>query len=329
MVTGGICVLVVGDLFQLPPVASSPVYMAPRNARTLNDLAPNGWDEFRLHELTQVMHQNDLTFVTALHKIRINQPANGSPEDNLLHSRELSCVPGDMSYPYDAMHVYAQNMYCDEWNEYMLGRLAGGTETCIAINSQKDTAANMKHERVSLPKTKAQLDKMHPDDDDVFATSLLDRYVARPNDLNDMCLAMFAVTYDVVSSHTQQDDEDTVSCPVRRQRNNEIKLHNGLGYMRKRKRQSILCVKRFKLATEHERYYHSKLMLYFPWLCLIASGVKHLFISITLVRNKMGTKCSSVGVVALVNPMLYVSFNETQHTYFNMCFDLTLINQLF
>ena len=31
MVTGGggICVLVVGDLFQLPPVASSPVYMAP------------------------------------------------------------------------------------------------------------------------------------------------------------------------------------------------------------------------------------------------------------------------------------------------------------
>ena len=73
----------------------------------------------------------------------------------------------------------------------------------------------MKHERVSLPKTKAQLDKMHPDDDDVFATSLLDRYVARPNDLNDMCLAMFAVTYDVVSSHTQQDEDDTVSCPAR------------------------------------------------------------------------------------------------------------------
>ena len=93
---GGICVLVVGDLFQLPPVASSPVYMTPCNAWTLNDLAPNGWDEFRLHELTQVMCQNDLTFVTALHKICTNQPANGSPEDNLLRSHELACVPDDV-----------------------------------------------------------------------------------------------------------------------------------------------------------------------------------------------------------------------------------------
>ena len=65
----------------------------------------------------------------------------------------------------------------------------------------------------------------------MFATSLLDRYVAQQNDLNDMRLAMFAVMYDVVSSHTQQDDDDTVSCPVRRQQNNVIKLHNGLGYM--------------------------------------------------------------------------------------------------
>ena len=148
--------------------------------------------------------------------------------------------------------------------EFLGKRVIGAPESCMRVLSlwlmKKSRKviyvnSNMKHERVSLPKTKAQLDKMHPDDDDVFATSLLDRYVAQPNDLNDMCLAMFAVTYDVVSSHTQQDEDDTVSCPARRQRNNVIKLHNGLGYMRKRKRQSILHVKRFKLATEPERYY--------------------------------------------------------------------------
>ena len=110
--------------------------------------------------------------------------------------------------------------------EFLGKHVIGAPESCMQVLSlwlmKKSRKviyvnSNMKHERVSLPKTKAQLDKMHPDDDDVFATSLLDRYVAWPNDLNDMCLAMFAVTYDVVLSHTQQDDDDTVSCPVRRQ----------------------------------------------------------------------------------------------------------------
>ena len=140
---GGICVLVVGDLFQLPPVASAPVYMAPKNPRTLNDLAPNGWDEFKLHELTEVMCQKDDCFVSALHNIRVQQPEIGSPEDELLRSRELCCIPGDNDYPYHAMHVYAQNIYCDEWNEHMLGRLPGEAEICVAIDSQKDTSTNL------------------------------------------------------------------------------------------------------------------------------------------------------------------------------------------
>ena len=57
----------------------------------------------------------------------------------------------------------------------------------------------MRAERVSLPKTKKQLSQLHDDDEDVFATSLIDRYAARPSCLDKMCLAMFAVSYDVVS----------------------------------------------------------------------------------------------------------------------------------
>ena len=41
------------------------------------------------------------------------------------------------------MHVYAQNIYCDEWNEHMLGRLPGEAEICVAIDSQKDTSTNL------------------------------------------------------------------------------------------------------------------------------------------------------------------------------------------
>ena len=42
---GGICVLAVGDLYQLPQVASPPIYMSPHNVQTLNDLAPNRWEK--------------------------------------------------------------------------------------------------------------------------------------------------------------------------------------------------------------------------------------------------------------------------------------------
>ena len=39
---------------------------------------------------------------------------------------------------------------------------------------------SMKDEHVSLLKPKSQLAQLHDDDEDVFATSLIDRYAARP-----------------------------------------------------------------------------------------------------------------------------------------------------
>ena len=41
------------------------------------------------------------------------------------------------------------------------------------------------------------------DDEDVF-TSLTDRYAARPVSLQNMCLATFAVRYDVIQSATKK-----------------------------------------------------------------------------------------------------------------------------
>ena len=56
----------------------------------------------------------------------------------------------------------------------------------------------MKDEHVSLPKPQSQLAQLHDDDEDVFATSLIDIYAARPVSLQNMCLATFEVTYDVI-----------------------------------------------------------------------------------------------------------------------------------
>ena len=41
-------------------------------------------------------------------------------------------------------------------------------------------STSMKDEHVSLPKPKSQLAQLHDDDEDVFATSVIDRYAARP-----------------------------------------------------------------------------------------------------------------------------------------------------
>ena len=158
--------------------------------------------------------------------------------------------------------------------EFLGKHVIGAPESCMHIlslwlmNKSRKVFyvdSNMKHERVSLPKTKEQLEKMHDDDDDVFATSLIDRYIAQLSALADMCLAMFAVTYDVVSSNCRGQNDDIANTSDNGTKSNIIKLREGLGYMRKRKRQSVLHIKRFQLTTEPERYYHSKLILY-PWV---------------------------------------------------------------
>ena len=47
--------------------------------------------------------------------------------------------------------------------------------------SRKVVSVNtsMKDECVSLPKSKSQLAQLHDDDEDVFATSVIDRYAAQ------------------------------------------------------------------------------------------------------------------------------------------------------
>ena len=106
---GDICVLAVGDLYQLLPVGQCPIYMSPQNVHTLNDIAPNEWEKMQLHELTQSMRQKDIKFVNCLNKICTTVPLPGSEEDRMLQACELKLNPDNENYPYNAMHVYAQN----------------------------------------------------------------------------------------------------------------------------------------------------------------------------------------------------------------------------
>ena len=112
-----ICILAVGDLYQLPPVGQCPIYMSPQTVYTLNDTAPNAWEKMQFHELTQSMSQKDMTFVNCLNKIYTTVPPEDSKVDRILQACELKLNPGNKNYPHDAMHVNAQNVHFEEWNE--------------------------------------------------------------------------------------------------------------------------------------------------------------------------------------------------------------------
>ena len=100
---GNICVLAVGGLYQLPPVGQCPIYMFPQTVH---------------------MRQKDMKFVNCLNKIHAAVPLEGS-EDRMLQACELKLNPNHDNYPHDVMHVYAENVHCDEWNEYRLKSLPG------------------------------------------------------------------------------------------------------------------------------------------------------------------------------------------------------------
>ena len=102
--------------------------------------------------------------------------------------------------------------------EFLGKRVLGAPESAMRVlsmwlmkKSRKvvPVTTNMKDEHVSLPKPQSHLAQLHDDDEDVFATSLIDRYGARPVSLQNMCLATFSVTYDVIQCATQKEDMDS------------------------------------------------------------------------------------------------------------------------
>ena len=141
---GNINVLAVGDLYQLTPVMQTEMYKKNyKDAKCVNDLAPNLWDKFLLHELTQVMWQKDRDFADMLNVVRVGKPEENSEVDKMLKARELKVQEDDENYPFDVLHVYAQNLHCGQWNEKMLNRLDGRLHICRAEDRFQDVKLDM------------------------------------------------------------------------------------------------------------------------------------------------------------------------------------------
>ncbi|KAL7307813.1 hypothetical protein TKK_0000133 [Trichogramma kaykai] len=108
---GGISIITVGDLHQLPPVLDKPIYKHSSNS-SLAMLSPYTlWDEFNMFTLTQIMRQqNDIPFINVLNNI-----AKGTTNENdckLINTRTTL----ETNIPTDAIRLYSQNKFVDKYN---------------------------------------------------------------------------------------------------------------------------------------------------------------------------------------------------------------------
>ena len=139
-----VSILLVGDLYQLPPVCGSPIYRPlPRRCNSVSDLSPTFWEDFLFHELNQIMRQKDHGFAMLLNSIRQCQPRADSDEDMKLKAREITVDEDDPQYPHQALHVYATNMAARKKNDEMLARLDGQLYINVATDSVTDKKANI------------------------------------------------------------------------------------------------------------------------------------------------------------------------------------------
>jgi hypothetical protein len=110
------------------------------------------------------------------------------------------------------------------------------------------------------------LEKLNDEDTDIYQPNITDKYSARPNNLEEICLAEFAANYMTASkSCTTVETLDEIECNTEQSTSKTIKLKNGVGTMKKRKKPVILRDYPVSREKDSEKYFHRLLLLYLPW----------------------------------------------------------------
>ena len=128
-------------------------------------------------------------------------------------------------------------------------------------------------DRLRVLKPKHILETMDPDDPDIYSVGIIERYVNRPDALNDLCYADFAANYVNKSANKdlEEDDIENYTTPVSNTNDLEtgnektIELKNELGKMRKRTQPIVIRYHKVSLLKDPELHYMTLLQLYMPW----------------------------------------------------------------
>ena len=108
----------------------------------------------------------------------------------------------------------------------------------------------MQDDHISLPKSTKMLVTMDEDEDNVYMTSIHDRYGAHSNNLEDICLAKFAINYEPllnsggndegnnISEHAHDSDDEGNNNNDDLQESKHYYTKNNMGKMHKRRNDS-------------------------------------------------------------------------------------------
>ena len=118
---GGLSVIAVGDLYQLKPVKDFLICLDLKEGAS--SLARNLWKElFTMYELVDIMRQkDDLDFAHLLNRLRLNEMTEEDKEK--VQTRIVDRDSDD--YPKDALHLFAENKFVDEYNNNILSQMPG------------------------------------------------------------------------------------------------------------------------------------------------------------------------------------------------------------
>ena len=108
-----------------------------------------------------------------------------------------------------------------------------------------------KENRVILLKSQADLEQLEDDDEDIECDSTIKRYMRRPSQMEDVCLADFVSLYTVVPKSSSGN-------------RTALSLTSG-EKIRKRKRQAVIRYVRFSKEKDSENHFREILMLFHPW----------------------------------------------------------------
>ena len=156
---GGVSILAVGDLYQLPPVGQSQLFSKVSDGYAQLYHSGSLWvDEFEMIELDEIMRQRgDSAFSELLCRVRTN---DYTPADvNILKSRVIT---SDMpNYPTHALHVYRLNVDVDTRNTLMLNTLATESEQYSIKASDAIAGQNMHIDLSTLSDKRSETGGLH------------------------------------------------------------------------------------------------------------------------------------------------------------------------